>query len=150
MKKICGVETDIFLEKENIVVEITHLHIPYRVEKESVHLDPNVKSHPTPKAVNMTFHNMEKMKSYLEEKNFQDIYPNIVCFCPEIASVKCYDLENLIKHYKVTEKVSILAIWRHQKIKCFIENLNGKKFEWKSIKLESFFNSNARTMYHES
>jgi len=45
------------------------------------------------------------MKSYLENKNFQELYPNIVCFCPEISSGKCYDMENLIEHYQVSEKV---------------------------------------------
>lgn len=146
-EKICGVETDIFLEKENIVVEIKHLHIPYRVEKETVHIDPNVKSHPAPKAVNMTFHNMERMQSYLESKNFQNVYPNIVCFCPDISAGDCDDLKNLLESYNITENISILAIWRHQKIHCFFENPNGKKFEWKSVKLKNFLNSICNSNY---
>jgi len=139
--KISGKQTDIFLEKENIVIEITHLHIPYIVEKKVVDFDSKVKSQPAPKGVTITFKNMEKMKSYLEEKEFQDVYPNIVCFCPEISAGNCYDLENLIEDYKVSKNVSLLAIWRHQRILCSYQNPNGKKIEWKSSKLKNFFNS---------
>jgi hypothetical protein len=81
-EKICGIETDIYLKQEKLVVEIKHLNIPYKVKKEIKRFDPKAKSHPILTVVNTTYLNMKRMRSYFEGKHFQNLYPNIVCYCP--------------------------------------------------------------------
>lgn len=132
---ICGQETDIFLEDENLVIEIKHLHIPQQIE------DHTKRARTKLKAINTTFINMKRMLTYLQEKDCQDIYPNIVVFCPDIMAGTCDDLKNLIERHEdeVSEKVSALAIWKYQEITCCLENPRGKKLEWKSNKLKKFF-----------
>jgi hypothetical protein len=90
----------------------------------------------------LTYLNMERMRSYLHEKKFQNLYPTIVCFCTHIASGYCYDLENLVKSdiYHIPEQVCALAIWKSKSILCLCENPYGVKCEWKSDKLQKFFN----------
>ena len=139
-EKIGGIETDIFLEKHKLVVEIKHLRIPNKVDSGSRRLYPKSKCHDIPEAVDLTFINMERMKSYLDKKKFQSVYPNIVCFCPDISAGNCYDVEKLIASCNVPEEVSALALWRCKKTLCLFENPCGKKLEWKSSRLKKFFN----------
>ncbi len=143
-EKIHGKETDIFLKQENLVIEIKHLNIPYKVEKKIKRFNPKEKSHPISIAVNTTYLNMERMRSYLEEKPFQNIYPNIVCYCPNIMAGHCYDLKNLIdkEQSQIPQEVSALAIWKHNEIKCCFENPSGLNINWKSIKIKNFFKPN--------
>jgi hypothetical protein len=141
-KKICRKIPDIFLEKEKTVIEIKHLNIPDKIEQSTMCFDPKLHVHDVPEAVNVTFINMERMLNRIE-KNFQDVYPNIVCFCPEVSAGDCSDLENLIEKHKVSEKISALAIWRRKKLVCFLENPCGKKLELESSKLQRFFNPKA-------
>lgn len=72
-EKICEIETDIFLKQEKIVIEIKHLKIPYKVEKETKRFYPKSKSHSIRKTVNTTYLNMKRMRSYFEQKHFQNI-----------------------------------------------------------------------------
>jgi len=117
-KKIQGREIDIFLEEQKVVLEITHLNIPEKVKSKIARFDPKSKRHIISECFDLTFLNMERMKRYLDEKKFQTIYPNIVCFCPDIASGQCYDLENLVesKDYRIPEEIYALALWKFKKI----------------------------------
>jgi hypothetical protein len=141
-KKISGKETDIFLEEENLVIEIAHKHIHHKIVSQVPRFIPKSKVHDIAGVVDVTadFH-MKRMQDYLEDKNeFQSVYPNVVCFCPDVLAGDCIDLEKLIENCKVTEKVGALTIWRWRKIQCFFENPCGKKLKLKTKKLESFFN----------
>jgi hypothetical protein len=136
---ICGIETDIFLKQEKLVIEIKHLRIPHAVLKKAKRFDPKAKSHPIPNDVNITYLNMKRMRSYLEQKRFQNIYPHIVFYCPDIMAGRCYDLKNLIEKSQIPREVSALAIWKNQEITCYLESPFGKKLEWKSSELQNFF-----------
>jgi len=138
---ICGKEPDIFLEEEELVIEVKNLHIPQKINESAKRLIPNSKVHDTPNGFDTSMH-IERMLSSLEQK-FQNIYPNIVCFCPETSSEKltgnCDDLKGLIERHRISEKVSALAIWRQKRIECLFENPYGKKIKWESSELKRFF-----------
>jgi len=144
-KIIDDVETDIYIEENKVILEIKHLRIPIKVENASVRFNPKSKQHNSPKDFDKTYMNMERMRSYLNDKKFQRVFPNIVCFCPDIASGECYDIENLLDKsinpdFEIREEISALALWKHQKIKCLFENPNGRKLMLDSCRLKKFFN----------
>lgn len=143
--EIDGKETDILLEEQKVVLEITHLDIPYKVEEGLPHIDPTDKKTIVGKCYDISVYASaytRNMKRYLDQKRFQESYPNIVCFCTHLFSGDCRDLENLMneKNYTITEKVSALAIWKDKRILCLFENSQGRQFEWKSGELQRFFN----------
>jgi len=75
----------------------------------------------------------------------QPDFPNIVCFCPDPMSGKCYDIENLLDdsvnpNHEVAKEVSALALWRNKRILCLYENPHGKKLIIDSCRLRRFFN----------
>jgi hypothetical protein len=123
-EKIEERETDILLEEQNLDLEITHLNIPNKVKDAMAHYDPEKKKVIDGKVVDLTYLNMERMRSYLDKKKFQKVYPTIVCFCTHIAGGYCYDLENLVKSdtYHIPEQVCALAIWKSKSILCLREN----------------------------
>lgn len=139
---IQGKEIDILLEEQNLDLEIKHLNIPNRVKDAMGRYDPETKMVIGRKVFDLTYLNMERMRSYLEEKKFQNLYPTIVCFCTHIAGGYCYDLENLVKSstYHIPEQVCALAIWKNKSILCLYENPYGQKLERKSDKFQEFFN----------
>jgi hypothetical protein len=142
---ICGEETDIFLEEQKLVIEIKHLLNPDRVESKKVRINLKSKFQGVPEAIDLTYLNMERIRDYLLKKKFQEIYPIIVCFCPDtMFALQCYDIENLLNElinpdYKIVE-VSALAFWRHKKIECLFVNPRGKKLALESSELKKFFN----------
>ena len=81
------------------------------------------------------------MRSYLEDKPFQDVYPNIVCFCTDVRTRAgdCDDIGDLVATSQIPIQVSALAAWKSQEITCCFKNPYGKKLEWKSRRLKEFF-----------
>ena len=107
--------------------------------------DPEKKQVVGGKDFDLTYLNMERMRSYLDVKKFQNIYPTIVCFCTHIAEGYCYDLENLVKSdtYHIPKQVCALAIWKSKSILFLCENPYGQLM-WVSDKLQKFFNPTNR------
>lgn len=151
-EKIGGIETDIFLQQEKLVIEVKHLNPHHTVVKATIRFEPKAKFHPSPVGSNILYTderghmrslNMEKMRDYIfEEKRFQEIYPNIVCYCTEIQAGGCLDLADFIEDMgQISKEVSALAIWNRElkEITCCLRNPYGKKLELKSSQLKEFF-----------
>jgi hypothetical protein len=137
-------ETDILLREQELVIEVSHLHQPYRAESASAQIKPKLKKQDTPKGINGTILktiNLGKMKDYLDKKHFQDVYPIIVCFCPDISGGNCDDLAELVcsQDYTIPKEVSALALWKYKRTQCLYNNPCSKKFRLKSSNLKDFF-----------
>jgi len=143
-----GVETDLFLQQENIVIEVTHLSPHHSVKGKLVHFKP--------KAVGegarfrwvherryLKVLNMERMRKYINRKSFQNVFPTIICFCTEGRKPKgdCRDLMDLINDEEnpVRKEISALAAWHIPEITCCYMNPYGRKLELKSNQLKKFF-----------
>lgn len=133
-------ETDILLREQELVIEVTHLHVPSKIESASTRLKPKSKIQVIPKAVDVTHLMEEHMLSYFDRRKFQIMYPIIVCFCPDILG-SCDDLAKIIVSHThdIPKEVNALALWRFKRILCLYDNPSGKKIQWKSSKLKQFF-----------
>ena len=140
---IQGKEIDILLGEQNLDLEITHLDIPYKVKEAMNHWDSKEKKVIKGKEGNdLEDVNVKKMRDYLNNKTFQNVYPVIVVFCTHIMGGDYNDLKKLTedKSYHLPDQVRALAIWKNKSILCLYENPYGQKLEWKSDKLREFFN----------
>ena len=140
-EKIIGHETDILLKEQNLVIEVTHYHIPHKIESASAQFKPKSKSQEIPIAVNKTHISEKYLESYFIRKKFQNLYPNIVCFCPDmVIDLDCDDLAIEVSHpNNIPKEVSALALWHSKRILCLYDNTSGKKLQWKSSRLRDFF-----------
>ncbi len=50
-KKICGIDTDIFLPQEKLVIEVKHLKPHKSIKEKSLRFEPKAKLHPIPEGV---------------------------------------------------------------------------------------------------
>lgn len=133
-------ETDILLKEQELVIEVTHLHIPDKIESASTRLKPISKSQDIPKGVDVTHMREKHMLSYFDQRKFQNIYPIILCFCPDMMG-SCDDLANIVVSHThdIPKEVNALALWRFRRILCLYDNPSGKEIQWKSNKLKEFF-----------
>ena len=70
-EKISGHETDILLREQELVVEVTHLRLPEKIESASIRVKPKSRAQDVPKGVDAT-HLMERhMVRYFEERKFR-------------------------------------------------------------------------------
>jgi hypothetical protein len=139
-EKISGHETDILLREQELDVEVTHLHFPEKIESASTRIKPKSKTRDVPKGVKVTHLMEEHMIRYFEEREFQNIYPIIVCFCPDIMG-SCEDLTKIVANHthNIPKEISALALWKYKRIQCFYDIPCRKKLQLKSSKLKEFF-----------
>lgn len=137
-EEISGHETDIFLREQGLVIEVTHLHIPAEIESATARFKPKSKIQDIPGAIDVT-HLMEKhMLNYFSRRRFQNMFPNIVCFCPDMIG-SCDDLGNVVTENCIPIEVNALALWRFKKILCLYDIPSRARILWKSNKLREFF-----------
>ena len=134
-------ETDILLRDQELVIEVTHHRIPVKIQSAAVRFRPKSGSQETRKAIDIPRLGEQYLEGYFNQEKFQNEYPNIVCFCPDmLKDLNCNDLDKIISHPdKIPKEVSALALWHSKRIICFFDNPCGKKIVWKSSKLKEFF-----------
>jgi hypothetical protein len=134
-KKIGETITDLFLQKDRIVIEVCHLQPHHKVLQGATPIGI------APKGVAVQLLNTKKMKDYIEKKAFQNTYPNIVCFATDlrIGEGDCDDLFDLYNNFEIRKEVYTVAMWKYQKIQCLYNNPCEKKIQLKSAKLRKFF-----------